>query len=971
MKLEKGNTSYGFLLEQTMTLKDIRSEGFLFRHEKSGARLFYVKNTDNNKVFSITFKTPPNNHCGTPHILEHSVLCGSQKYEAKDPFNELAKGSLHTYLNALTYGDKTMYPVASCNEKDLINMMDVYLDAVFAPKIYEKEQIFMQEGWHYELNNLQEPLVIRGVVYNEMKGALSDPESILSDAISESLFPTSIYGLESGGKPEAIPELTYADFLKFHQKYYHPSNSYIYLYGDMDLESKLKYLDEAYLSKYTVSTELPVIALEEQFLAPKTVFETFPVAQGEGEKGNTYLTYNVRVSYCTDPTLNFAFDILRYLLLESNGSVLRKALMDSGIGAEVEGWFDSSTYETTFSIIVKKAETEKVEDFVKIIEDTLGQIVKEGIDKKLIASTLNRWEFYLKEESFGQRPIGLTYGMKLMKSWLHGENPSQPLCHWEHFETIKQALTSPYFEDMITTYLLNNNNKTILILSPEEGKQTSQEAIFVEKMAKIKASMTQEELEEIVEKTNALAKYQVEEESEEVLSQIPVLALNEVEKEPEILPTRMEEKDGVPLLFTPLETNGIVYSQLLFDTVGISNTDLPYVGLLAEVLGDLDTRMHTYEQLPLAINEVTGGMGFSCDTYSQNSKSCNSFLVGNGKTMEKNLVAFFALWEDICFTTKFSEEKNLKKLIQSAKIKVESRLLNQSHMMAVVKSMSAVSFGSWKKDQMLGISFYQFLCGLEKELDKNCGAIGEKLQGVLNLLLEKQRLTIAVASTEEGYKGFQKAMQGFLNRLPNGKKAVDKEFFPKANQVAFSGVSKVQYHAKSANYKDFGYSYSGSMQVLRTVLNLEYLWNRVRVQGGAYGCGCQFLKNGSVYFYSYRDPNTESTFRAYDESADFLEKFKGSEKDRVKYILGTINVLDQPKSNGEKADLAVARHFLKVTPEALQKERVEVLHTTWEELKKFIPLLEIAMAQNNICSIGNEDILNEKKNLYNSVYPLL
>ncbi|NDO45682.1 insulinase family protein [Clostridium sp. MD294] len=962
-----GKHYYGFCLKECEELGDIRSKGYLFEHIQSGAKLFYVKNRDDNKVFFISFKTPPSDDCGIPHILEHSVLCGSRKYQAKDPFNELAKGSLNTYLNALTYADKTMYPIASKNEKDFINMMDVYLDAVFYPRIYEKKEIFMQEGWHYVLEDKNSLLSIKGVVYNEMKGALSDPESILSNTISRSLFPSTTYRFESGGNPESIPELTYENFLEFHKKYYHPSNSYIYLYGDMEIEKKLEWIDREYLSHFKKRQFDLKIPLEENFSKIVLLEDTFSVTTEEEEEKNTYLSYNVRIGRSTDPLLILSFDILSYILLETNASPLKKALIDLNIAEETEGWFDSSSYDMVFSIIAKKSEKENVNIFKETIESILNDIVQNGIDKKIIEATLNRWEFYLKEEYFGSRPKGLTYGMKLMKSWLHEESPMKSLCHWEHFQVVKSALKTDFFEQLIQKLILKNNNKSIVIVSPEKGKQSKIEYNFSNKMQEKKNSLSEFEIEQIIKQNKLLQSYQSEEESAEIIKQIPFLQISEINKNADILPTE-HILEKYHMIFTPLETNGIIYSQLLFDISSVPESLLPYVGLLTSVIGKLDTKQYTFEQLPLEINFYTGGISLSSDIYSTSKQNCNCFITINGKVLEKNISKFFDIINSILFETKFDKKDNLKKIIKSEKAKLENYFQNAPHLAGVVRSMSHISMGSKIKEEVSGITFFHSLVKIEKEVEQDINKVILKLREICSYIFTKQNLFVAVSCEKSSLYKYKIEVEKIYNSLLD--KPIKKQNYQFLFQDIREGLissSKVQYNIQSGNLMDYGYTYNGELAVLKTILDLEYLWNIVRVQGGAYGCYSRFLRNGSVYFYSYRDPNIDKTYSAYKNMSHFLKEFCRTKADLTKYILGTINNIDKPFSNSEKADLAIARYLNGVTPEVQQKERDEILAITTKKLEVYIPLLEQIIEKQNICTIGNESTIYSQTQLFSRI----
>ena len=467
-ELKLNEQYYGFTLEEIEEISDIHSTAYLFFHKQSGARLLYLKNCDNNKVFNVAFKTPPSDDCGTPHILEHSVLCGSRKYEAKDPFNELAKGSLNTFLNAMTYADKTMYPVASCNEKDFHNLMDVYLDAVFFPKIYEKKEIFQQEGWRYLFK--EDKLDITGVVYNEMKGALADPESQLSGVISRAIFGKTTYGFESGGDPKAIPELTYEDFIDFHKSYYHPSNAYFYLYGDLEPLACLQHIHEDYLAHFTASDTLPVIKETDCLEKGMILRDSYAISE-EDEESGTYLAYTLKVGKCTDPERIMALQILSYVLLESNASPLKNALMEADVCDETEGWFDSSIYEMVFSIIGKNADPEKMNTFMEIINQECKRLVSEGLPEDLLQSALRKYDFLLREEDYGSTPKGLIYCTRLMKRWLHGENPYDGLRMLKTMETLKKGSRERYFESLLESVFLQNDEKCYVVFTPEKGKK--------------------------------------------------------------------------------------------------------------------------------------------------------------------------------------------------------------------------------------------------------------------------------------------------------------------------------------------------------------------------------------------------------------------------------------------------------------------------------------------------------------------
>ena len=555
---------------QTEDLSDLKSKGTLLKHKKSGARVLLMENDDENKVFTIGFRTPPSDSTGVPHIMEHSVLCGSKEFPVKDPFVELVKGSLNTFLNAMTYPDKTVYPVASCNDKDFQNLMHVYMDAVFYPNIYQNDKTFRQEGWSYKLDDPDGELTISGVVYNEMKGAFSSPEGVLDRVVLNSLFPDNTYSVESGGDPEVIPELTYEQFLDFHRKYYHPSNSYIYLYGDMNMEEKLRWLDEKYLSDFENEPVDSEIHLQKPFTEMKEVVQEYSIASEESEEDNTYLSYNKVIGTTLDEKLYLAFEILDYALLSAPGAPLKKALLDAGVGKDISGSYDNGVYQPIFSVISKNANVEQKEEFVRVIEDTLKDVVKNGINKKALRAGINYHEFRFREADFGNYPRGLMYGLQLFDSWLYDE--TKPFIHMQAiptFEFLKEQVETGYFEELIQKYLLDNTHGSIVIIKPERGRTARMDKELADKLQAYKDSLSKEEIDALVKATKELEEYQEEESAPEDLAKIPVLGREDISREIAPIYNKELETGGVKLVHHEVETNGIGYTALLFDLSGI------------------------------------------------------------------------------------------------------------------------------------------------------------------------------------------------------------------------------------------------------------------------------------------------------------------------------------------------------------------------------------------------------------------
>lgn len=964
-------TYHGFTLEKIEEISDVHSTAYLFLHKKSGARLLYLKNEDNNKVFNVAFKTPPTDDCGTPHILEHSVLCGSRKYEAKDPFNELAKGSLNTFLNAMTYADKTMYPIASCNEKDFHNLMDVYMDAVFFPKIYEKKEIFQQEGWRYLLKDADAPLEVTGVVYNEMKGALSDPESLLSGAISRSIFGKTTYGFESGGDPTAIPDLTYENFLDFHRKYYHPSNAYFYLYGNMNPLACLRHIDEGFLKEFLQSSALSEITETDCVKRGQIVHETYPAAE-EGEEGGSFLTYNLKVGKCIDPERIMALQILSYVLLETNASPLKTALMEAGICEETEGWFDSSTYEMVFSIVAKNADEKKVDEFIRIINGEWKRLISEGLPKDLLKGALRKYDFLLREEDYGSTPKGLIYCSRLMKRWLHGEDPCYSLRLLAIMEILKRGSGENYFEKLMEEVFLNNKDKTYVVFTPEKGKVQKETEAFTAKMEKRKEAMTQADFDEIKADAEKLNMFQKQEDTPEILAQIPLLEISEIDEAPQLTKYLNEALAfGNSFLHVPMESNGILYLKLMFDTSAVPQELLPYTGLLTDLLGKLDTENYSYQELPTVKNQVFGSFSLHNNIYNIDASAYRSFVTVKEKLLEEDLDAAISMTEEILFRTKYDSVESMKKIVKSAKIKGENELLNNSHYFAIFYSGSNLFPGQRVEDITSGIRYYRFLCETDAQLEKDPAPIIEKMKETATLLFTRQNMNVALGSERADKTKIQEKLDAFQAKLPSREQAKAVYHFTiQPEKTAFTSTSGVLYNITSFDYQKHGMAFHGKYQVLKTIMNLEYLWNQIRVQGGAYGCGCKFMRSGFSYFYSYRDPNLKETYDIYQKLYEEIQNFNADGREMTKYILGTINGLDQPKTNMDRLNESISRFYKNITEEALIRERLEILHTTVADIHSCKNLLE-CIDSGNICSIGNEQKIKTSADTFTKIEPLV
>lgn len=964
---------YAYELQKEEDLKGIKAKGYLLRHRKSGARVVYIENDDNNKVFSIGFRTPPSDSTGVPHIMEHSVLCGSKNFPAKDPFVELVKGSLNTFLNAMTYPDKTVYPVASCNDKDFQNLMHVYMDAVFYPNIYEHEEIFRQEGWSYQLDSAEDKLKYNGVVYNEMKGAFSSPEGVLDRVILNTLFPDTSYANESGGDPEVIPELTYEQFLDFHRKYYHPSNSYIYLYGDMDAEEKLNWLDQEYLGKYDREPVDSTICFQEPFAEIQEKFIPYSIASEESEEDNTYLSYNKVVGTSLDKELYLAFQILDYALLSAPGAPLKKALTDAGIGKDIMGSYDNGIYQPIFSVIAKNANAEQKEEFIKVIEDVLKASVKNGIDTKAIEAGINYHEFRYREADFGNYPKGLMYGLQMMDSWLYDDK--KPFIHIEAldtFEFLKKQIGTGYYESLIQNYLLDNPHGAIVIVTPEKGRTARMETELEEKLQEYKASLTAEEIETFVQKTHALEDYQSEPESEENLEKIPVLKREDISREIEPIINEELTLAGVPVIFHEIETNGIGYVDVLFDMSSVEEEDLPYVGILQSVLGIIDTKHYDYGTLFNEINVNTGGIGTSLELYNDvtniREKAFKATFEIKGKALYGKLPVAFDMMREILMESKLDDGKRIREILAMLKSRLLMKFQSSGHVTAVLRAQSYASPAAKLKDMTNGIAFYETVSYLEEHFEEEKEKLSEKLIDLSKKLFRGDNMMLSYTAAKEGLEDLEIMVEKLKNSLHTQVSEESRCVIhcEKKNE-GFKTASKVQYVAKAGNFIDQGVAYTGALQILKVIMSYDYLWQNIRVKGGAYGCMSNFNRIGEGYFVSYRDPNLKRTLDVYEGVVDYLKNFTVSERDMTKYIIGTMSGIDQPMTPASKGDRSMNLYMNKVSAEMIREERNQILDAGQDDIRALYKVAEAVLRADQMCVIGGEDKIEEEKELFKTL----
>ena len=953
-------------------IEDIHSLSYVLRHKKTGARVALLSNEDKNKVFYIGFRTPPKDSTGVAHILEHSVLCGSEKFPLKDPFIELAKGSLNTFLNAMTYPDKTVYPVASCNDKDFQNLMNVYLDAVFYPNIYKEEKIFRQEGWHYEMEDAEDDLKINGVVYNEMKGVYSSPDDVVERKIMDSLFPGHTYGIESGGDPDVIPSLTYDEFLDFHRKYYHPSNSYIYLYGDMDMAEKLDFLDKEYLSNFdkiqvnSAIEEAPVFEKMQEFHAQYSV-----MSEEEMENAD-YLAFAVTVGEGQNKEHYMAFPILDYAICAAQGAPIKKALIEKGIGEDVYSTLEMGILKPYLSIIAKNTSQDLKEEFLNTIRDTAVELVEKGIDKKALLAGLNVFEFQYREADFGNYPKGLAYGLDMLDSWLYDDSMVFDYIEAEAvYKKLREEIDNGYFENLLKEYILENTNASMVIATPTLNMNEEKEVALYEKLQAYKASLSVEEVNKIVEDTMALREYQETEDSKEVLETIPLLERADIDKTGLPIKNQIIKAGDVDIIMHDIETNRIAYLRYMFDISDLEEEMLPYLGLLKNLIGLLDTKNYTYAELFNEIHIRTGGMGIITNFFQNYEEESDYKLTMDVKmkVLYGQLKPAYEIMKEMVLETDFSDVKRIKELLLEMKSKMQSSFVSAGHSLAAGRALSYFSAGSKISEELKGLGQYRFVESLLENFDEKIDETITVMQDLCRRVFVKERLIVDYTGTMEGLTEIKEVSNEFYKNLLYTKesiKGVAKISCSPFNE-AFKTSGQVQFVCRAGNFKKKGLEYTGALKVLRVMMGYDYLWNNVRVKGGAYGCMSSFMRNGDCFFVSYRDPNLQRTIDVYEKASEYLKNFVADERTLTQYIIGTISDMDAPLTPASYGTYSLAAYLSGVTDEMIQKDRDEVLNVTQEDIRKLAQYVEAILEDDFVCVVGTAPKIEESKDLFKTI----
>ncbi len=947
-----------FTLLQERTIPEINSTVKLYQHDKTGARLLSVLNADENKVFGATFRTPPQTSNGIAHIMEHSVLCGSRKYPVKEPFVELLKGSLNTFLNAFTYPDKTCYPVATTNLKDFYNLIDVYLDAVFYPLI--PERTLMQEGWHYEVESPEAPLTFKGVVFNEMKGALSSPDDLLGEVSQQALYPDTPYGLNSGGDPAVIPDLTYAEFKHFHETYYHPSNAYLYFYGDDPEGERLRILDE-WLNAFERKNVQSALPLQPQWDQPRAIVQ--PYDSGDTPEAKAYISVNWMMPESTNVETTMALSILSHILLATPASPLKKALLDSGLGEDVLGGYQEELRQGYFQAGMKGVQRDDLEKVESLIHATLAQLAKNGLDPETVAASLNTIEFRLREQNTGRFPRGLFMMLNALGPWLYDGDPFTGLAYEAPLKAIK-AQPQGYFENLIAQHLIKNPHRATvhLVPDPEEGKRRDEAERA--RLEKARAAMSPADLEAVTAAMADLKQHQDTPDSPEALATIPALTLNDIDRQAKTLPIEISTLHGAQTFYHALPTNSIVYLDLGFDLHPLPADLLPFIGLFGRVLLQMGTETQDYVTLTQRIGKSTGGIGSATltSTVRETTNSALYFFL-RGKATLDNAPELLAILKDVLLTAKLDNRERFKQIVLEDKARSEAGLIPGGHRVVNTRLRARYNEADWAAEQINGLENLFFVRQLAEEIEKDWPSVLGKLEAVRRLLVNRASMVANVTLDASAWNSFRPQLASLIEALPALKAAPAKwQTAAAAKNEGLTIPAQVNYVGKGANLYKLGYEPDGSVNVINNYLGTTWLWEKVRVQGGAYGGFSQFdPTSGTFTFLSYRDPNILPTLENYDNTVKFLRDLELSDAELTKSIIGTIGELDAYLLPDAKGWTSMVRHLTNYTDDKRQQIRDEVLGTTAQDFKQFARILEQLNAQGEVVVLGSADAI-EKAN---------
>lgn len=979
MELSLNQRVHGFVVTDVQPLPEINGTAFILKHELSGAKLMHLANDDANKAFSIAFRTPPQDDTGVFHILEHSVLCGSDKFPVKEPFVDLLKSSMQTFLNAMTFSDKTMYPVASTNEQDLFNLMDVYLDAVFHPAIYHKKAVFEQEGWHYELEEAeaqesQDParkLVYNGVVFNEMKGALSDSSSVLYDELQKALFPDTAYAFESGGTPEGIPTLTYEGYLDEHRRHYQLSNSYTVLYGDLDIERSLAWLDERY---FTPVHEEELRNQEERReagadpLLPRAIEAQAPVC-------NLGLTKTMRtapenavagagfvIGDAGQRTRVMATDILLDALFGSNEAPMKRAMLDSGIAEDVSAFVADAMKQPFVVIQLKKQQDETAADLVPTIEREIAKLLDAGLSKDLIEAAISHEEFVMREHDFGLAD-GVAHAMSCLAGWLYDDSLATTYLRYEDdFRFLREALEGAYFDDLARSLFLQNNHRASVAVVPT---QSDDDNVLRTQLDALQASMSEAELNAIVEEVDVLREMQMTPDSDEAKATLPHLTTHDIDNAPAETPLDVVDDTPMRCLRHHIQTHGIAYAYRYFDATRVSFEELPYVSLLALVLGKLGTVRHSAAEIDTLVQGKLGNLSFFTDLYERADDPAVTDLkfVVSSSALESNAAWLATLPREIMHETDFTDTAKIRDLVAQNVIYLEQSFAGAGHSRAMARVRSYYSRAGLILEQLSNVDFYRFAKDLLENWEEKSTDLPAILSGLAARLFADDACVISLSGSDEAIASFwaedSRCCAGAFPAADAQKKLVVPA--PVARNEAFIVPSDVTYSSVGYDRRLLNQPYTGTWAVASRALTYDFLWNEVRVKGGAYGVGFGATYSGNMRFYSYRDPHVDETIERFEQSAAYLRAFNPSKTEMDGFVVSSTAGFDTPKKARELARRQAGQYFAGIPTDQRALTRSQIIETSVDTIRGLADAVQATADKKLVCVFGNKEIIESAK----------
>lgn len=1016
---------HGFEVTLTEDISEVEGTAYVMRHTASGARLLYLRNDDVNKAFSISFKTPAADNTGVFHILEHSVLCGSRKFPVKEPFVNLLKSSMQTFLNAMTFPDKTMYPVASTNQRDLMNLMDVYLDAVFYPAIYDKKTIFQQEGWHLEIEGEEdggaevaadgsaeaagasagaagmtgasagaaaaasasaaaageavagEPgrLAFNGVVYNEMKGALSDPDSVLYDALSAALFPDTTYRFESGGTPEAIPELTYEAFIETHRRHYRPDNSYIMLYGDLDVEEALAFLDEEYLTPLAKEARptLDVNPLDIQEpvvnLGVRTTMATAPE--------NACVALGYVAGAAADRERMIAVDILLDAIMGSNEAPMKRALLDAGIASDASAYLADAVLQPFAVIQLKGAKPHAAERFRALVEEQARMLADGGLDHALVEAALSHAEFVMRERNFGYAD-GVVLAMSSMAGWLYDDDlPTAYLRYDEAFANLRAKIDGGYFEQLLRELILGNDHRAEVELVPVERDEDADERASLERLAGV---FGPEDYAQVREEVRALRAAQETPDAPADVAKLPQLAVSDIGEAPAEGAFCLDEDAPLACLRHDIHTRGIAYAYLYFDLGGFAFEELPYVTVLAMVLGRLGTSRHTAAEIDTLAQSKLGNLSFFAEVH-EDAHDRDAFapkFVASASALSENVEHMAELTHEVFFETDFSDHAKMRDILTQKRVHMEQGFATAGHSAAMARVASYYLPAAVVRERLGGMDFYLFLRDVLDHFDERADDLERRLCDLASRLFGDRRCLVSFAGSDEDMDRYWSVGQrlGVLGGKDQGGEASGAAFGadrvlgvpePRDLHEAFVVPTDVSFTAMGYDRRLLDSKYEGAWLIAARALSYDFLWNEVRVKGGAYGAGFQVTRPGSMRFYSYRDPRIDETVARFGKAGEWLSSFDPDESEMTGFVVSTVAGVDAPQKARELMRRQDGMYLSHYTPEERDRVRAQIVAARPADVRALGEVVTCASEKHLVCTVGNRELIARSAEDFNVV----